>query len=801
MRYIVLIMLLMFNTVMAKHPDKQSKNKAVSQIIYKFTSDKLAICDFDKGVLSRCEYTAFPYNVMYAVHNDHIYIHDVNSSSYQLCKIREKKVVDCTVTLVDNFKANKIIAVNSRLYILGRTIRSCSIGNNHNIGKCMDETVFPSDSTESGAFYEDIQLAPSKKNGILLTRKTAASSKKIGCEIKNGKISSCRNTEDGHYKVIPDEDQHIYKFEPTLKQLMVCIYDLNSYSASNCIPAIPNFNMAAEGMEFTSDNQHVLITDSQKNAFIYCNINRQGYKLSNCTRLAAGRQPAGTAVIFNEGEPSTPLINREIQDGLTFSGVDGGSFVSCNSTVNKKFLCHKDSGKLFSGLSTLFIKDYLPDNSATSQYAYLLDMAGIELTECSFSPDKITSGAFSHCKPRRDINLPVKIVTGKVWPAANMLFLLDQNSTVYQCGYDKKNRLKGCKNIGMSNLEATRISFDSAHQKVYFYSGTTGRLNACNLFNQRIEGCFAVSTDESIINDDIQEMLISRDSSSMLFSGRSVIHHCSIDRERPRLKNCVSLSDNFFNISSVAYSKVNPQLLYVLDNNIMKSCYMNSGGMRCDRTELGDDLSKMAVNKFFLSANYLQAGINFIPVTIKNSGGYTLKTTHTTWKKGEKYFDKTVNRLMSGQKKQIHVMAGLPVELNAISGNTKCFVIDEPGTITCRRSISNMACYYGADSGKSKKIIHGQCPDDVLTLNCTEKLLKYVKSSGNAGRYCKDWHMGRWSGTIKARCMWNPPECDQSDRCFHRKAYNYVTCSKAKKAMNAGIPFNDYFGVLITGNR
>ena len=786
MRYIMLIMLLIFNAVMAKYPDKHGSNKTVSQVIYKSTSDQLAICDFNKDVLSGCAYTAFPNNLMYAVHNDHIYIHDMNSNNYQLCKIKGKKIVDCTVTLIDSFKANKIIAVNSRLYMLGRTIRSCSIGSNHNIGKCMDETVFPSDSAESGAFYEGIELVPSEKKGVLLTRKAAGSSKKIGCEIKNSKISSCRNTEDGHYKVIPGEDQYIYKFEPALKQLMICVYDVNSYSVSNCLPTISDFDIVAENMEFTSDNKNALITDSQKNSFVYCNINSEDYKFSKCMHLEASRQPAGIAVIFNEGKPSTPLINREIQDGLTFSEVDGGSFVSCNSTVNKNFLCHKYNGKLFSGLSTLFIKDYLPGHSATSQYAYLLDMAGIELTECSFSPDRITSGAFSHCKSRKDINLPVKIVAGKVWAAAHMLFLLDRNSTVYQCGYDRKNRLKNCENIGMRNLEATGISFDSAHQKVYFYSHKTGRLNACNLFDQRIGDCFAVSTDESIIRDDIRETLISPDSSSILFSGRSVIHHCTIDREVPRLKNCISLSDNFFNISSIAYSKVNPQLLYVLDNNIMKSCYINSGEMRCDRTDLGNSFPKAVVNKFFLSASYLRAGINLIPVTIKNSGGYTLKTTYTTLKK-DKVFDKTVNRLSIGQSKDIHVMAGSPVELNAISGNTKCFVINEPGSITCRRSISNVACYYNADSGKSKKIIHGHCPDNLLAHSCTKELFKYVKSSGNASIYCKDWHINRWERAIKAHCT------QQSE-------YRRIICNKAQKAMDAGMHINYNFGILVAEN-
>ena len=124
MKYIILITLTIFNTVMAKQPDKQTEQKITDHIIYKSTSDQLAICDFNAGKLSRCTYKKIPHNMIYAVNNDNIYMHDTDSNNYQLCKIREKKIVDCTLTLVDNFKANKIIALNSRLYLLGRTIRS-----------------------------------------------------------------------------------------------------------------------------------------------------------------------------------------------------------------------------------------------------------------------------------------------------------------------------------------------------------------------------------------------------------------------------------------------------------------------------------------------------------------------------------------------------------------------------------------------------------------------------------------------------------------------------------------------------
>ena len=644
---------------------------------------------------------------------------------------------------------------------------------------------------EPGSFYENIQMTPTK-NSILLTKKTAKSSKKIRCEIRNNKISSCRNVEDGNYKMIPDENQYIYKFEPELKRLMICAYDPNNSSTSNCLPIISEFHIAAENMTFVQGNKSMLLTDIQEKSFLYCKISSENYKFSLCTPLKTDMQPASTAVILNKSKPSTPAApNNKIQDGLTFSSANRNLFLSCNATVNKKFLCRKNNSEKFSGLPTPFIKDYLPENATTSQYAYLLDIAGLELTECSFSPDKILSGIFRDCKPRRDINLPVKIISGKVWSAENMLLLIDKDSTIYQCDYDEKNRLKTCKNAGMSYFKATQIAFDSAHKKIYFYSQKTRKLSTCNLSNRSIENCFSISTDDSIANDDIQEILMSPDHSDILLSGKSIIHHCSIDNEMPRLKNCVDLSDNFSNISSLAYSKTNQHLLYVLDNKIMKSCYINSGKIKCSATNLGNNLSRTSVNRFYLSANYLQAGINLLPVTIKNNGDYTLRTTYKTWKTQQEIASK---RLLFTNSIDAKIMAGSPVGLHVVGGKKKCFLIDDPGSITCKRSITNTECYYETDQGEQKKVYDGACSADLLGSACTPKLLDYIKTSGHtSGGVCKDdWDVDLWRDTIKTQCARYVDRCVFANQCIYQTSS--INCHIAKKAMDAGIPINDFDG-------
>ena len=846
MRYLI-IMLFIINVSMAKDKGKNIDHekhdlKKHSRIMYESTSEKLIICGFNAGVISGCRNAESLSNIIYAADGDSVYMHDMNSNIYQLCKIKEKKVVDCTIALVDSFKVKKMVIASSRLYLLGSNIRSCSIGKNHNIGQCIDEKVDYFDSgsdsgsesesesgSDSGSYYSNVQPAPSKYNGLFLTKKTEQSESKFLCKVENDSISSCSNIKDGNYKAVPGESRRIYRFEPALKRVMICDYDSDLHAASSCVPAIPNFDMVADNMAFTQNGKGALITDVQNKSFIYCDINGSNYKFSRCMHLKTTVPALNTAVIFNEGEMTPPLKTDRVKDGFFFSGIDGTLSALCRSTSRKQWLCNMNKNKIASSSrygKNFFMRDYLPGDSITSQDAFWYNSGSGQVFKSAFNSYQMFTGAgeFHDANKKTTVVksqyngykinlLSSGIMEGKVWSEKNALFLFDNDRALYQCNYNLKNLLTGCTKVkmetGISN--GSQMAFDSSHAKVYFYSQETRQLKACSFIDQGVKNCFTVSIDGGIAQDNVQNVLMTPDSENILFVSRSTIHYCGIDSKSARLKNCVSLSDRFSNVSSIAYSKVDPDILYVLDSTVMKSCSIKNGKINCHEMELNKRIAQLKVDRFSLSGIYLEEEKNYIPVTIKNKGGYNLKVTHLA-RGGKNSHIKAFNSLKLNHESTVNIPEGTPVELNAQSGHTKCFVIDEAGVITCRGSTLNMGCSYRPyinfeTLGEEKKLIKSSCPDSAFGNGCSQKLLKYIKSSGNAGKYCHYWSMDSWMGTIKAQCIWNPWLCAKhgdlrygvSRYCSYRDKYNELSCREAKKAMDARIPFNDHIGVLAAG--
>ena len=708
-----------------------------------------------------------PGGTIFAVDGDYIYLHDVNSSSYQLCTINFNSVIECAVILVDNFKTKKMAVINSRLYMLGNTVRSCSIGRNHSIGECVNESHLPVNSGNSGG-YTKIQLTPSKKNiapseknKVILTDVLGTSTV---CEIKNDQLTSCKGMGEGIYHSIPGQSHRIYKFEPALKKIMLCDYDPVSSSASNCTPIMSNFDLVADDMAFIWHEGgvdpywpgylRVFIRDTQSNLLVSCRVNTDHYTLSACRNHNRAGALTSSPVIFPRVvPPSSSSINTYYrQDGFAFFKKDSNLAALCNTLDKKNLLCAGESRiKTASGVSSVFIRDYALNDTSSKQYAYLPENSGRTLTECSFNPDDVLKGAIDHCKIRKDINFPVEIVSGSVLSEVNMLLLTGRNSEVYQCNYNAENRLESCKNTGLANIDFTHTAFGSAYQKVYFYSKKGNKMNACNIVNQRIRNCHSVKLNSSITGDTVQDIAITPNFSHMLFADKSAINYCGFDRWEPRLKECIRLSDNFSNVTSMAYSKTDRNRLYILDNKIMKACSINDKDpkINCNTIDTKADIAGMPVNKFTVSANYLRAGISLLPVTIKNKGGYTLEATYGTYSEDKKRRVPARRKLTAGRKFVGNVLMGSAVELHALSGHKKCIFIDKPGKITCTGSIFNMACYY---NGSSEKVINHGCWPESFKVRCTPGVVNVIKLMVRDKNDCK-YDIREDSGIVRAICQ------------------------------------------------
>ena len=757
-------------------------------IIYKNANDQLAMAMIDEDKIGQYAYIEVPHGTIYTVNRNHIYLHDINSSSYRLCEVNGTQLANCTVNLVDNFKTNKIAIVNSRLYMLGNTVRSCYIGRNGNIGNCINESQLTVNSSNPGESYTKIQRAPSEQNKIILTKKTtgaaaaSSSTTSIVCQVKDDHLSSCKDIGDGSYKVIPGEHQYIYKFEPALKKIMICIYNPTSSYASNCTSVISDFDIVADDITFMTyydklrENRYtnVFIRDTQKKSLIKCHVNNKNHTFSSCIHIETNTLIDSSPVVFKKEKPSPLLNTYYIQDGLTFSKENGSLSALCNTIDKKKLLCTKEIKKeITSGFSSIFIRDYASSDVSKKQYAYLIDRTGREITECSFNPDNILTEAINNCEIRKDIHLPVKIISGLLLSEANMLLLTGQSSEIYQCQYDSENRLKSCKNTGLMNFDSTHMAFDAIHKKIYFYSKKANKINACNIVEQTVRNCYSVNIDSSMTNDTVQNILISSDFSHILLADKSTINYCSLNSWEPRLEKCIHLSDHFSSITSLAYSKNQGNLLYVLDNNIMKSCLIKDNKISCDTMSSNDNIEEMPVNKFTVSVNYLRAGINLLPVKIKNKGGYILKATYSTYSKGEKQRVGTSKKTAAGQKFIPNILAGSAVELYALAGRTKCIIVDKPGTISCTGSTFTMACYY---NGSSKRVIDGDCPLTSFKITCTPKVIKRLKSTV---RHCT-FHVNEEKGLITSRCE---IDCDPWSwgGCLHESKVH--DCSRIMKEM------------------
>ena len=726
----------------AREREDTSKKK---YFIYKSKDNQLAICNINNT--NQCNYIKIPRGTIYAVDKNFIYLHDINSSSYRSCELNEKQLFNCTLSLVDNFKTNKMAVVHSRLYMLGDTVRSCRISRSHNIGDCINENHLPVNLNNSDEHYTKIQSAPSKQNKIILTKKTATSLTSIICGIgiKDGQLASCSEMKSGNYQAIPGERQHIYRLEPGRKKIMICIYDTNSTAVSNCAPAVTNFDLAADDMAFVEyynyekmmrpvggsikvrrNHRNVFIRDIKKNSLVKCSVDLHTHRLSACKYIETGTLINDSPATFEKKELVSSPNTYYIQDGLTFSGADGVLSVSCNSVDKKNLLCKEYKKKIAPGASSVFIRDYTSTDASKKQYAYLLDSQGWTLTECSFNPDNVLKSAIDNCKVRRDIHFPVQIVSGSVLSEANMLLLTGLNSEVYQCQYDSKNRLKGCKNTGLMNLKSTHILYDSVYRKVYFYSRESNKINACNIVEQSISSCYSINVDSSITSATVRDTAISSDFSHILFADKSTINYCSLNSWEPRLEKCIRLSDHFSNIRSIAYSKIHQSLLYVLDNKVIKACSIKNNKISCDTMNSNDNIAEMPVNKLTVSANYLPAGINVLPIKIKNKGGYVLEATYGSYNK-DKYskgqYRRTVisKKLAVGKQSTSNILAGSAVELHALSGHKKCIFVDKPGEINCTRSAHTMKCYH---NGSSKKVINGPCPPTSFKVACTPGAMK-----------------------------------------------------------------------------
>ena len=474
-------------------------------------------------------------------------------------------------------------------------------------------------------------------------------------------------------------------------------------------------------------------------------------------------------------EDMNERVPEKGNDSLIILG-ENGNTITCSLLDDKKFHCNLNGSKGYTG----FTKDYLVTDTTEKQYVYFLNDAGSLLTECQFNIRK--KGAkpdIGNCQARKDIILPVKILTGRIIPGINKLLLLGENSEIYQCSYGPENKITGCYPGGLKSFAATDIILDSLHNKIYLYSASAEKIYSCSYTSDSnsIKNCSPLNTNTGFPDKNIRHVTMTSDQEHMLLTEKHILHYCNIDNEKLELSNCVNVYDKLSNITSLAYSKNNNQILYVIDDHIIKSCYFDDIEVHCYKMDLNADIKGISAFKL-LTANVF----TFLPVKVKNLGAYSLsvlyKNSLNPGREGDRWKQK---KLLISQSVNLLVKGGTGIQLHAAGGDTKCFIINRAGEIHCNRGARNMACYY---NDSSKKIINTSCPLPAPSTLCTASVVDYVKRVDNK---CYPLKVSKRDNTIIARC-WGRSDILRD---------NKISCYAIQKAMRLHKKIKSDDGTLV----
>ena len=510
--------------------------------------------------------------------------------------------------------------------------------------------------------------------------------------------------------------------------------------------------------------------------------------VSNAYAVSDNRHPVN---IYSQYLPIDTIQERKPngeENDLLMVSEKNGDTVTCYFQNDKEnnFNCKQYNKNDYPELYTGFIKNYLGSNKKAKQYAYFINSSGLLLTECELSIQQINDNPYiKNCQIRRDIKLPVRIISGKVLSSVNKLLLIGENSEVYRCSYNSENKISGCYLAGIKNISATDAEFNPVYNKVYLYSANTGKVYACDAINgdNSIKNCLPVDLNTDFPDANIRKVISVPDGKHVLLAEKSTLHYCNINNQTMKLDNCVTVYDKFYNIVSLTYSKNNDTLLYVLDNNAVKACYFDDVEVHCHEIKLNNNSKLISANKLSSATAF-----TFVSLKIKNKGGYKLKASYTTKIDadiGVNIRDEKGMFFNSGKK--LLIKRGSGIELHAVGGNTKCFIANEPGEIHCSRGALNMACYY---NNSSKYIINGSCSFNSYKSLCSANLLTYLQLSGNAIKSCGYWKINYKKNNITAACNYY----DDLTRD------NTISCLSVWKAMKSNNIFTtDLNGRLCIG--
>ena len=771
---------------------KDGVSDNINHVVYKDNAGYINICSIVPGwprpdkkysdeyknikMLSHCRTIKKFHDPVYAVsdnkNSSDIYIYDNRTHGYQNCLIRGNDITDCRPSLIADFKPNKLVVYRSKLYILGKFITSCHIDKNNQAEKCINIDaknldIKYIDTKYSESNYSNMQFITGHGiQKVILTKKTSVSVQSRLCQLNNNNITDCIDMKSGYgYKIDPDNSNYIYETNPLSKVTTLCRFNIFTGILSECTSVInstvtttidnndtsfcrqKNFNEYGVGSPFLfmDFENHSLISCRQKTCDNYsdkCNAAVKASTLLSNNPIIRLSSHSTSDGIHKEAEQ----IKEKGNDSLIISG-ENGNMATCSLLDDKKFHCNQydkiNQQKLYSG----FIRDYSLIDTKAMQYAYFINDSG-SLTECQFNIKKINDKPdIGNCNIRSDIKLPVKIKYGKVLSTVNSLLLISEDSEIFQCGYSLENKITGCYSIGMKDIAATEAIFDSLHNKVYLYSGDSNKLYSCNFINGggSIENCLPVKLNTNFPDKNIQHVIMSPDSSHILLAENSSLHYCDINDGKLALNNCMTIYDKFYNVTSLAYSQNNDKVLYIVDNKMIKSCYLDDLEMRCHKMELNNNIQEISVNKLLSTTIF-----TYIPIKITNKGGYYLQIFYTTLFNSDRKINiRKQKELTIADSENLLVKGGSGIELHAESGNTKCFIVNQPGEIHCNRGTLNMACYY---NGSSKKIINKSCPFSSYKNACTPDVLKYARTSGTAGQTCRNWKMNYKENYITVDC-------------------------------------------------
>ena len=508
---------------------------------------------------------------------------------------------------------------------------------------------------------------------------------------------------------------------------------------------------------------------------------------------------AGEIIKTNTLSGKVPLSTREschpplnfIKEKNTGEGKDSliileknGNTEICSLLEDKKFNCRQYDKINHQPFYASFVKDYLSTNKKAMQYIYFINNKG-SLTECQFHVNKIdTKPDIGNCQIREDIKIPVKIISGIVLSTANKLLVMANNSEIYECGYNSENKISGCYNTGIKNIAIAHATFDPINSKVYFHSTRDDKIYSCNFTNKPYK-CLPLDLHTGFPDKNIQQIAIVPDGMHILLAEKSILHYCKIDNKKMTLNSCLNVYDKFTDITSLTYSKNHDNTLYILDENMIKSCHFDDTEVHCHKIKSNNNIK-------FMSSNALSSAtvFTFLSIKIKNKGGYELKTLYTASLKPniEGYIRKQKYTVINHSEKLL-VKSGSGLELRAIGGNAKCFIIDKPGEIHCNRSTLNMACYY---NHSTQNIINGPCPLNSYKTLCSPDVIQYAKHSGNAGKSC-----GGWKTDYKKNII-NISYCEApGNYCPGIYYKNKVPCSFIKQAMKFNKKIKNHLGGII----